>query len=60
VSIRILKKKQYVKQNHSISVKVSRIYISLCMSSNGVVNIAKNIPLSFGDNIFTLLNQSIS
>jgi len=48
VFVRILKNKQYGKQNHFILVKVSGIYISLCMSSNGVVHIAENIPLSFG------------
>jgi hypothetical protein len=49
VSIRILKKKQYLKKNHSILVKVSEIYFSLCMSNNGDVHISKNIPHSFGD-----------
>ncbi len=47
MSVRILKKKKYLKHNHSILVKVLGIYISLCMSSNGVVHIVKSIPLSF-------------
>ncbi len=44
---KILKKKQYVKQNHFISVKVSGIYINLYMSSNGVMHPTQNIPLCF-------------
>jgi hypothetical protein len=39
--------KQYLKQNYSISVKVSKIYFSLCKSSNGDLHIAKNIPPFF-------------
>ncbi len=52
MSVKILKKKQYLKHNHSISVKVLGTYISLCMSNNGVVHTLENIPLSFGDSTF--------
>jgi len=52
VSVKILKKKQYLKHNHSISMKVLGTYISLCMSSNEVVHTSKGIPLSFGDSTF--------
>ncbi len=45
--IRISKKKQYLKQNHSITVKVSKIYITLCMSNNGDVHTIESVPLSF-------------
>jgi hypothetical protein len=48
VFVRILKKKQYGKQNHFILMKVLGIYISLCMSSNGIVQLAKIIPPFFG------------
>jgi hypothetical protein len=57
--LRILKKKQYLKQNHSISVKVSEIYFGPCMSNKEDVHIAKSIPLVFGDTSSTISTQII-
>ncbi len=51
----ILKYKQYLKQNHFISIKVLKIYISLCMSNNGDVHTIESIAFSFGDTIFKKL-----
>ncbi len=57
--VRILKKKKYLKLNHSISIKVSEIYINLCMYSNGDVHTAEGIPLSFGDSTTYLLSKKV-